>query len=85
MALARNDTKRAEAWTAHADALKASIEREAWDGEWYRRGYFGDGAPLGSAASDECRIGSIAQSWAVLSGAATPERAALAMAALDGS
>jgi len=47
------------------------------------QGYFDDGAPLGSAESDECRIDSIAQSWAVLSGAATPERAALAMGALD--
>ena len=83
LALARNETMRAEKWTAHAAALKAAIEREAWDGEWYRRGYFDDGAPLGSAESDECRIDSIAQSWAVLSGAATPERAALAMAALD--
>ena len=52
LALARDETKRAETWTAHADALKAAIEREAWDGEWYRRGYFDDGAPLGSAADD---------------------------------
>ena len=83
LALARNETKRAETWTAHGDALKAAIEREAWDGEWYRRGYFDDGAPLGSAADDECRIDSIAQSWAVLSGAATQDRAARAMASLD--
>ena len=83
LALARNETSRAETWTAHADALKAANEREAWDGEWYRRGYFDDGAPLGSTASDECRIDSIVQSWAVLSGAATPERAGRAMAALD--
>jgi cyclic beta-1,2-glucan synthetase len=83
LALARNETGRAETWTAHADALKAAIEREGWDGEWYRRGYFDDGAPLGSAASDECRIDSIAQSWAVLSAAATPNRAARAMASLD--
>jgi cyclic beta-1,2-glucan synthetase len=83
LALARGEATRAETWRAHADALKPAIEREAWDGEWYRRGYFDDGAPLGSAASDECRIDSIAQSWAVLSGAATPDRAARAMAALD--
>ena len=42
---------------------------QAWDGEWYRRGYYDDGTPLGSAQNDECRIDSIAQSWAVLSGA----------------
>ena len=84
LALARNDRKRVETWTTHAGALKAAIEREAWDGEWYRRGFFDDGAPLGSAVSEECRINSIAQSWAVLSRAATPARAASAMAALDG-
>ncbi len=83
LALARKEAVRAETWSGHAAALKAAIEREAWDGEWYRRGYFDDGAPLGSAASDECRIDSIVQSWAVLSGAATPERAVRAMAALD--
>ena len=84
LALARGETARAETWRAHAAALRAAIEREAWDGEWYRRGYFDDGAPLGSATNDECRIDSIAQSWAVLSGADSPERAARAMTALDG-
>jgi cyclic beta-1,2-glucan synthetase len=83
LALARSETMRAETWTAHAAALRAAIELEAWDGEWYRRGYFDDGAPLGSATSDECRIDSIVQSWAVLSGAATPKRAGRAMVALD--
>ena len=60
-----------------------ALEREGWDGDWYRRAYFDDGTPLGSAASDECRIDSIAQSWAVLSGAGDPARAAQAMAAVD--
>ena len=83
LALARGETERAGKWLLHADALKGALEREAWDGDWYVRAYFDDGGALGSAASDECRIDSIAQSWAVLSGAATPARAALAMAALD--
>ena len=39
----------------------------AWDGDWYRRAYFDDGTPLGSAQNDECRIDSLTQSWAVLS------------------
>lgn len=38
----------------------------AWDGEWYLRGWFGDGAPLGSTESEACRIDSIAQSFAAL-------------------
>jgi cyclic beta-1,2-glucan synthetase len=70
-------------WRKHAFALKQAIEREAWDGDWYRRGYFDDGTPLGSVASDECRIDSIAQSWAVISGGADRERAVRAMAAVD--
>ncbi len=83
LADARNDPDRAATWRIHAAALKGSLEREAWDGEWYRRGYFDDGTPLGSAASEECRIDSIAQSWAVISGAGDPERAIRAMAAVE--
>jgi len=83
LAAARGETARAEHWTMHADALKVALEREAWDGDWYVRGFFDDGTPLGSSRSDECRIDSIAQSWAVLSGAATQGRALRAMASLD--
>lgn len=83
LAEARGDSARVRSWRAHAEALAAALERHAWDGGWYRRGWFDDGAPLGSAGSDECRIDSIAQSWAVLSGVATPERAAMAMTAVE--
>ena len=83
LAAARNETKRAERWLQHAAGLRRSLERAGWDGEWYRRGYFDDGTPLGSATSDECRIDSIAQSWSVISRAALPERALQAMAAAD--
>jgi cyclic beta-1,2-glucan synthetase len=79
----RGDVGRCTTWRAHAAKLRDSLEREAWDGAWYRRGYFDDGSPLGSAASVECRIDSIAQSWSVLSGAADPARAVQAMAAVD--
>ena len=80
---ARRDESRRRHGARTPPRCRAAIEREAWDGDWYRRGYFDDGTPLGSAASDECRIDSIAQSWAVISGAATPDRAARAMAAVD--
>jgi cyclic beta-1,2-glucan synthetase len=73
----------ASRWRKHAFALQRAIEREAWDGDWYRRGYFDDGTPLGSVSSDECRIDSIAQSWAVISGAGDPERARRAMASVN--
>lgn len=55
-------------------ALKDSIEKNAWDGEWYRRAYFDDGTPLGSKTNEECKIDSIAQSWAVISGVGDRER-----------
>ena len=79
----RGEHNRAENWRLHVSALKAALEREGWDGEWYRRAYFDDGTPLGSAENTECRIDSIAQSWGVMSGAAEPGRGARAMAAVD--
>ena len=83
LATARNDRTRAAAWHTHADQLRAALERNGWDGEWYRRGYFDDGTALGSALRSECRIDSIAQSWSVISGAADVDHAQRAMAALD--
>ena len=83
LAQARGEHERAAKWSAHAAGLKASLEREAWDGDWYRRAFFDDGEALGAAANAECRIDAIAQSWAALSGAAAPERATQAMAAVE--
>ncbi|MPZ34326.1 MAG: glycosyl transferase [Rhodospirillales bacterium] len=83
IASARNEPARAKAWKAHAEALARALDREGWDGDWYRRGFYDDGTPLGSAESQECRIDSIAQSWAAMSGAGNPARAVQAMAALD--
>lgn len=77
------DEMRATRWRAHAMALRETVERRAWDGRWYRRATYDDGAWLGGMRSRECRIDSIAQSWAVLSGAADPVHAAKAMASLD--
>ena len=82
-AAARGEAERAEAWRAYVGALRQSLERDAWDGNWYRRAYFDDGTPLGAAVNDACRIDSIAQSWSVISAAADPARRARAMAALD--
>lgn len=75
----RGENERAMRWRKHAAQLKAAVETEGWDGAWYRRAYFDDGSPLGSAANVECRIDSIAQSWGVISGAAETERAQRAM------
>ena len=76
----RGDTgARAGVAATHAEALKHALDRNAWDGAWFRRAYFDDGSPLGSAYNSECRIDSIAQSWATISGAADPTRARQAM------
>ncbi len=69
---ARDDRARGERYRREASRLSKALER-SWDGEWYRRGYYDDGTPLGSAQSDECKIDSISQSWAVLS-EAVPQR-----------
>ena len=82
IAEARGDQVRADRWRAHMTALERALERDGWDGDWYRRAFFDDGTPLGSATNAECRIDSIAQSWAVLSGAGNPSHAERAMAAV---
>ena len=79
----RNDDAFADHCLASAERLRQNLEQHAWDGAWYRRAWFDNGAPLGSTASDECRIDSIAQSWSVLSGAGDPARVRQAMASLD--
>ncbi|MFB3075877.1 MAG: GH36-type glycosyl hydrolase domain-containing protein [Candidatus Methylomirabilales bacterium] len=79
----REEGERAARWRKRAASLKASLEGEAWDGEWYRRAFFDDGTPLGSAQNDECQIDSIPQSWAVLSGAGNKERARQAMESVE--
>ena len=78
---ARPRRPRAERYRDEARWLTGMLEL-AWDGDWYRRAYFDDGTPLGSAQNEECRIDSLTQSWAVLSGAAQPRRAERAMDAV---
>jgi cellobiose phosphorylase len=78
-----NDAPFVERCQTEADRLRQNIEQNAWDGEWYRRAYFDDGTPLGSASNPECQIDSVAQSWSVLSGAGDPMRARMAMEAVD--
>jgi cyclic beta-1,2-glucan synthetase len=79
----RHDRERAASWRAHVERLTVACEADGWDGAWYRRAFFDDGTPLGTAHAAECRIDSLSQSWAVLSGAADPERAQAAMQAVD--
>ena len=82
VAARHGDRVRAEMLRRQAEELRAALEATAWDGAWYRRGYYDDGSPLGSADGAECQIDSVAQSWAVLSSAADRSRAAAAMTAV---
>jgi cyclic beta-1,2-glucan synthetase len=81
-----NERSQMETWRNRADALRATIERTAWDGAWYLRAFHDDGSVVGSSKERECRIDSIAQSWAVLSRASSRSdetRARLAVSAAD--
>jgi len=77
-----SDEKQAAAYRRQAESLRRALEDNAWDWGWYRRAYYDDGTPLGSSENDECQLDAIAQSWAVLSGAADRKRAAQAMEAV---
>jgi cellobiose phosphorylase len=79
----RGDTDTVELCRSQVAELKSNIEAHAWDGAWYRRAYFDDGQPLGSASNVECQIDALPQSWAILSSAGDPERARQAMEAVD--
>lgn len=75
----QNDAAFANECKKQAQQLKENINKNAWDGEWYKRAWFDDGTPLGSSVNEECKIDSIAQSWSVLSGAGDINRVHIAM------
>jgi cyclic beta-1,2-glucan synthetase len=77
-----DDSNQADSLRDRAEALREALEASAWDGEWYIRATYDDGTPLGSSESEECQITSMAQSWAVLSGAGSEERVEQAMASV---
>jgi cellobiose phosphorylase len=79
----RGDTATAGRCRERVEALRAALEATAWDGAWYRRAYFDDGTPLGSATNDECQIDALPQAWSVISGAGDADRSSEAMAAVD--
>ncbi|SFH57129.1 GH36-type glycosyl hydrolase domain-containing protein [Planctomicrobium piriforme] len=79
----RGDADRAARYTKHRKELFDALNAGGWDGEWYRRAYYDNGDPLGSKICDECSIDALAQAWAVISGAAPPERVESSMAAMS--
>jgi cellobiose phosphorylase len=83
LARRRQDAQFADLCAAEAAKLRQNLDDHAWDGQWYRRAYFDDGEPLGSSVNPECRIDSLPQSWAIISGATDLVRSREAMAQVD--
>jgi len=79
----RGDADRLRRYRAYQSALRVALDDAGWDGDWYRRAYYDDGSPLGSAQNEECRIDALVQAWAVISNAAPRQHAARAMDAVE--
>lgn len=75
----KGDYELAEKYNSAAQGIIHSIEKNGWDGEWYRRAYFDNGIPLGSSENQECIIDSLAQTWSVISRGSDEKRRILAM------
>ena len=71
LARARGDSLRADTWLNARQGWIQALHTHGWDGEWFRRAFFDNSAPLGSSSNDECKIDLIAQAWSVLSGASS--------------
>ena len=83
LAQARGDHSRADKWLAARQGWVAALHHAGWDGAWFRRAFFDNGAALGSSTNSECRIDLIAQAWSVLSGASTEAFTRPAMQAMN--
>jgi cyclic beta-1,2-glucan synthetase len=77
------DQRRIETYRSYLAAVRSALDDAGWDGEWYRRAYYDDGAPLGTQADDECRIDALAQAWSIISKVASPDRARQSLDAVE--
>ena len=80
LCLLMNDQESYDKLNGLAEQVRSQIEKNAWDGQWYLRGFFDNGSALGSHVNEECQIDSVSQSWSVISGGGDPART---MQALD--
>jgi N,N'-diacetylchitobiose phosphorylase len=83
IAESRGDGARVTTYRSYREKLGDALNAAGWDGGWYRRAFYDDGTPLGTAAAGECRIDAIAQAWSVMSGAAPADRAEIALDAME--
>jgi cyclic beta-1,2-glucan synthetase len=79
----RGQAQRAQRYAEYRAEMLEAVNAAGWDGEWYRRAYYDDGTPLGTRSDSECRIDALAQAWAVISKAASSERAEQSLDALQ--
>src|SRR3712207_8118682 len=78
-----NDIENIKKYTELKEFIRENTNKSAWDGKWYRRAYFDNGVPLGSSKNSECKIDSLAQSWAVISNGGDKEKIDIAMKSLE--
>lgn len=79
----RKDLETKEKYVKEAEILKENLNKNAWDGKWFKRAFFEDGVAIGSETSSECKIDGISQSFSVISEVASKERGIEAMKSLD--
>ncbi len=70
-------------YTAIAERVRQACEEQLWDGEWYLRGFTKTGRKIGSRENEEGKIFLESNALAVLSEAASRERALQCMDAVD--
>lgn len=83
IAITHHDKSFADECAKNAERLKTNLNKNAWDGNWFLRGFFDNGTPLGSSKNEECKIDSIAQSWSVISGAGDNDKTNKALDSLN--
>lgn len=81
--LIMDDSERALHYALVAKELKIKLNEKGWDGEWYLRAFYDDGAPIGSSLNEECRIDAISQAWSIFSGVASEQRGNLSLKAVE--
>ena len=83
LCLHEGDAEKSNEYEKMKKFISENLNNNAWDGSWYRRAYFDDGTVLGSLNNEECKIDSLSNSWAIISGAGLKVRNEAAMAALE--
>ena len=63
--------------------MKKVVNDHCWDGDWYLRYFEDNGNAIGSKENSEGQIYTNAQSWTILAGFATPERAKKALDSVE--